>query len=64
MYWSMGECSTVLSTYTKYRHLGYYCTHTGTSRSTMLIFEKYDKHRQNKSQSKCNSNTLPHNDIF
>ena len=23
----MGECNTVLSAYTKYRHLGYCCTH-------------------------------------
>ena len=24
---SMGECNTILSAYTKYRHLGWYCTH-------------------------------------
>ena len=31
----MGECNSILSAYTKYRHLGYYCTHPTIFKKTL-----------------------------
>ena len=37
VYSSMVECNTVLSAYTMYRHLGWYCTHPLLSKHKPLL---------------------------
>ena len=32
---SMGECNTILRAYTKYGHLGQYCTHSSNDMSSL-----------------------------
>ena len=36
---SLGECSNILSAYTKYRHLGWYCTHPSISSKLIGQFQ-------------------------